>query len=100
MNSSHPNDEKDNKAPQPTNGAPSQAQPVNDGSSSSSDSDSGKGAAGQNNQYVVGVPPQQAMGPTWSTGLFECFDDIPTRKSSHISFVKKPFYLLYLYEIT
>ncbi|XP_071691467.1 protein PLANT CADMIUM RESISTANCE 2-like [Rutidosis leptorrhynchoides] len=75
MNSSLPNDDKD-KAPQPTNGAPSQAQPAppsNVSSDSSSDS-----SQGQPNQYVVGAPPQQDTPPAWSTGLFECFDDIPT----------------------
>jgi len=64
-------------APQPTNGAPSQTQTV-PAAAPSSDSDSSKGMAGSSNQYVVGVPPQQDMPPAWSTGLFECFDDLPT----------------------
>ncbi|KAI7749943.1 hypothetical protein M8C21_029361 [Ambrosia artemisiifolia] len=76
MNSSLPNEDKD-KAPQTTNGT--QIVPAAAPSSDSdSDSDSSKGVAGPSSQYVVGVPPQQAMAPTWSTGLFECFDDIPT----------------------
>lgn len=78
MDSSLPNDkDKDkDKAPQPTNGP--QAAPAAE-SSSDSDSDSGKGGTGP-----VGVPPQQAVVPTWATGLFECFDDIPTRMFYHI----------------
>ncbi|KAD2804194.1 hypothetical protein R6Q59_030283 [Mikania micrantha] len=73
MNSSLPNDEKNN-APQSMNGP----QIVPAAIPSSSDSDSSKGVAGPSSPYVVGVPPQQAMVPTWSTGLFECFNDIPT----------------------
>ncbi|KAK9060078.1 hypothetical protein SSX86_020782 [Deinandra increscens subsp. villosa] len=74
MNSSSPNDNKAEKAPQPTN---NDAQPAT-AAASSSDSDSSKGQPGPSNQPVVAVPPQQAAFPTWSTGLFECFDDIPT----------------------
>ncbi|KAD2393582.1 hypothetical protein R6Q59_012124 [Mikania micrantha] len=78
MNSSSPNDNKTDKTPQPTN----EAQPVTGAPSSNpsaaSEPDSSKGEAGQSNQPVVMVPPQQAIIPTWSTGLFECFDDIPT----------------------
>ncbi|XP_076921687.1 cell number regulator 10-like [Bidens hawaiensis] len=70
MNSSLPNDNDKDMAPQPTNGP--QAAPASE-SSSVSDSDSGKGGTGP-----VGVPPQQVVVPTWATGLFECFDDIPT----------------------
>ncbi|PWA60815.1 PLAC8 motif-containing protein [Artemisia annua] len=69
MNSSLPNDK--DKAPQG-------AQTVAAAIPSSSDSDSSKGEAGPTSQYVVGAPPQQYVVPTWSTGLFECFDDIPT----------------------
>ncbi|KAJ0896348.1 putative PLAC8 motif-containing protein [Helianthus annuus] len=72
MNSSLPNENKE-KAPQHTNGP--QIVPA---AAPSSGSNSSKGAAGPSSQYVVGVPPQQAVAPTWSTGLFECFDDIPT----------------------
>ncbi|KAK9060073.1 hypothetical protein SSX86_020777 [Deinandra increscens subsp. villosa] len=75
MNSSSPNDNKAEKASQPTN---NDAQPAT-AAASSSDSDSSKGQPGPSNQPVVAVPPQQAAFPTWSTGLFECFDDIPTR---------------------
>ncbi|KAI3516646.1 hypothetical protein L1887_15569 [Cichorium endivia] len=69
------------QAPQPTAGQapaaqPSEAQPATNPS---------KAAAPpaaypqqQPNQYVVGVPPQQGPIPMWSSGLFECFDDIPT----------------------
>ncbi|XP_071717528.1 protein PLANT CADMIUM RESISTANCE 2-like [Rutidosis leptorrhynchoides] len=77
MNSSLPNDDKD-KAPQPTNGAPSQPQTAPPPNVSSSDSSSSDSSKGQPNPYVVGAPPQQHVPPAWSTGLFECFDDIPT----------------------
>ncbi|KAI7728621.1 hypothetical protein M8C21_028660 [Ambrosia artemisiifolia] len=79
MNSSSPKDNKD-KAPQPTNDAePATTAPP----SIASESDSGKGEKGPSNQQpsqqpVVPVPPQLVMYPTWSTGLFECCDDIPT----------------------
>ncbi|MFS7959417.1 hypothetical protein Hanom_Chr08g00690881 [Helianthus anomalus] len=86
MNSSLPNENKD-KAPQHTNGP--QIVPA---AAPSSGSNSSKGAAGPSSQYVVGVPPQQAVAPTWSTGLFECFDDIPTRKPCHVTFVNFLFY--------
>jgi len=70
MNSSLPNDDKD-KAPQ-------SAPTVSAAASSSSDSDSSKGEARTNSQYVDGAPLQQGEVPVWATGLFECFDDIPT----------------------
>ncbi|KAI3696289.1 hypothetical protein L1987_79301 [Smallanthus sonchifolius] len=72
MNSSSQNDNKD-KTPQPTNDAQQPSNP-----SATSESNSSKGNAAPSSQYVVGVPPQQGVIPTWSTGLFECFDDIPT----------------------
>lgn len=76
MNSSSPKDNKD-KAPQPTNDA--QPETTAAPPSTASGSDSAKGENGPSSQQpVVAVPPQQAMYPTWSTGLFECFDDIPT----------------------
>ncbi|XP_076953439.1 protein PLANT CADMIUM RESISTANCE 2-like isoform X2 [Bidens hawaiensis] len=77
MSFSTPSDNKD-KAPQPTNDAqPATAVPSSN-SSATSEPDSTKGAAGPQSQAVVGIPPQQDPFPTWSTGLFECFDDIPT----------------------
>ena len=86
MNSSLPNDK--DKAPQG-------AQTVAAATPSSSDSDSSKGVAGPTSQYVVGPPPQQDVVPTWSTGLFECFDDIPTCKSNNDAFFSIVFYFLY-----
>ncbi|KAF5777244.1 putative PLAC8 motif-containing protein [Helianthus annuus] len=77
MSSSAPQDNKD-KAPQPTNDAQPAPAAQSSNTSAASESNSGKGETGQTNQQVVGVPPQQGMMPTWSTGLFECFDDIPT----------------------
>lgn len=88
MNSSVPNEKE--KTPQTTTGQapmvlPSDSQPAtNPPPASDSDSSKGGGAPQQSGQYVVGVPPQQGEIPTWSTGLFECFDDLPTRKSNHI----------------
>ena len=81
MNSSLPNDK--DKAPQG-------AQTVAAATPSSS-----KGEAGPTSQYVVGAPPQQYVVPTWSTGLFECFDDIPTCKSNNDAFFSIVFYFLY-----
>nr|KAJ0193304.1 hypothetical protein LSAT_V11C800406920 [Lactuca sativa] len=82
MNSSVPNEKE--KTPQTTTGQapmvlPSDSQPAtNPPPASDSDSSKGGGAPQQSGQYVVGVPPQQGEIPTWSTGLFECFDDLPT----------------------
>ncbi|CAI9296919.1 unnamed protein product [Lactuca saligna] len=72
MASSVPNE----KAP------PSEAQPATN-PQATSNSDPSKAPATaypqqQPNQYVVGVPPQQGQIPMWSTGLFDCFDDLPT----------------------
>lgn len=77
MNSSLPNDDKD-KAPQ-------SAPTVSAAAPSSSDSDSSKGEARTNSQYVDGAPLQQGEVPVWATGLFECFDDIPTCKSNNVA---------------
>ncbi|KAL7589836.1 hypothetical protein Lser_V15G37261 [Lactuca serriola] len=82
MNSSVPNEKE--KTPQTTTGQapmvlPSDSQPAtNPPPASDSDSSKGGDAPQQSGQYVVGVPPQQGEIPTWSTGLFECFDDLPT----------------------
>ena len=75
MSSSVPN-EKAGQAP------PSEAQPATN-PQTTSNPDPSKGAPAPakqqpGNQYVVGAPPQQGPVPMWSTGLFECFDDIPT----------------------
>ncbi|XP_076884734.1 protein PLANT CADMIUM RESISTANCE 2-like [Bidens hawaiensis] len=74
LNSSSLNDNKD-KAPQPTNDAQPATTTPSSNPPATSEPDSTKGAA---SQPVVGVPPQQDAFPIWSTGLFECFDDIPT----------------------
>ena len=78
MSSSVPNDKE--KAPQTATGqSQSDGQPATN--PRPSDSDSSKAASGapqQSGSYVVGVPPQQGEIPTWSTGLFECFDDLQT----------------------